>query len=140
MELSTDIGKLDTILKDGRHSKTPARMKVFEALWHGPQTAADLIAQLGEQIDRATIYRTLALFEALGVVNRFWQSDREHYELSEIFVPHHHHATCVNCGNITDLTIPSIESELLKQARSAGFLPVDHMIELTGYCANCNKS
>jgi Fur family ferric uptake transcriptional regulator len=140
MELATDIGKLDSILKDGRHSKTPARLQIFEVLWHGPQTAADLIQKLGERIDRATIYRTLTLYEGLGVINKIWQNGSEHFELSEIFVPHHHHAACVACGAIVDLTIPTIESELLKQARSAGFLPVDHMIELTGYCANCHKS
>lgn len=130
--------KLHAALKEARYSATKPRLAVFNYLaHHGPHSVGLLAQKLERQVDRATTYRTIELFEQLGIVNRIWHGFKHQVELSEIFTPHHHHALCQNCGQTVDIASPELESTLAKLARSHGFLAVSHSVELVGYCQNC---
>ena len=132
--------RLQTTLKSSGYSVTQPRKQVFEALLSsGPITTATLSQKCIETLDRATVYRTIALFERLGVVNRIWHGFKSQLELSEIFTPHHHHAVCQNCGKTIDLVSPDLENAISKISREHGFLPLGHVIELTGYCQACQQ-
>jgi Fur family ferric uptake transcriptional regulator len=111
----------------------------FEQLaQHGPLTPAKLAALCSPTIDRATTYRTVELFEELGIVNRIWHGFKSQVELSEIFTPHHHHAVCQHCGKNIDIINPELEKTLTAIARKHKFLAISHVIELTGYCSECH--
>lgn len=132
--------KLKQTLKQAGSSATKSRVVVFSSIQqNGPLGVGKLIAQVGSSVDRATVYRTIDLFEKLGVVNRIWYGAEPLVELSEIFTPHHHHALCQNCGSAIDLSSSELESILSALAKKHRFLALNHSVELSGYCSNCQK-
>ncbi len=125
-------------LKSSGYSITQPRKQVFEQLAKGgPVTTATLSQKCEETLDRATVYRTVTLFERLGIVNRIWHGFKSQLELSEIFTPHHHHAVCQSCGHTIDIVNPELENAISRISREHHFLALGHVIELTGYCQRC---
>src|SRR5688572_12212600 len=130
--------KLRNTLKAANCSATRPRILVFGQLASsGPVNVSRLAESLQGTVDRATVYRTVELFEKLGIVNRIWQGFKHQIELSEIFTPHHHHAMCQQCGSTTDIASAELESILATLARNQHFLSVSHSVELIGYCQDC---
>lgn len=136
MEIS--VRKLRDTLKVAHFSATKPRLEVFNQLaTKGPLSVGSLAQALQSNVDRATTYRTIELFEKLGIVNRIWHGFKHQIELSEIFTPHHHHALCQHCGKTIDIASPELEATLSRVAREHNFLAVSHSVELIGYCQNC---
>lgn len=136
--MENGLAKVKATLKAGHFSATKGRVAVFSALASGgPQSPGSLAQNLESSLDRATVYRTIELFEKLGIVNQVWNGSKHRVELSEIFTPHHHHAVCDNCGRLIDISSPELESALTSLARKHKFLTLNHSVELTGYCPNC---
>lgn len=81
-------------------------------------------------VDRASIYRTLNLFEKLRIV---------HVEISEkeklyCLENHpHHHIICRKCGYTEDFECK--KSEFIKPNN---FSNIQHQLTLTGVCNSCN--
>lgn len=91
--------------------------------------------------DRASVYRTIALFEQLGIVQRLQIGWKYKLELSDDFHQHHHHLTCLQCGAIRPLNEdPRLEKRLALLAEAQDFLMVNHQLEIQGVCKNCRKS
>src|ERR1700722_13846047 len=89
------LEELKAALKSREYSLTAARQAVFSALLDKePQTMQQLVAAC-PTIDRASVYRTVSLFEQLGVVQRLQIGWKYKLELSDRFHHHHHHLTCV---------------------------------------------
>lgn len=130
----------ETLKKNG-YSVTKPRQTVFAALQSGtPRTMRELTLDLASVIDRASIYRTVALFEDLGIVTRVNQGWKYKIELSDIFAPHHHHVSCSKCGRSVSFDEPAGLDELLtKIAVKHGFTAEDHSLEISGVCAECRS-
>lgn len=134
----TMYDRLIETLKSSGFSITQPRKEVFDELCQtGPITTATLSQRCAKTLDRATVYRTITLFERLGIVNRIWHGFKSQLELSEIFTPHHHHAVCQNCGRTIDLVSPELENVISRISHEQRFLTIGHVIELTGYCEAC---
>lgn len=134
------ITRFKETLKSSKSSLTSARQVVFEELANsGPLTTAQLALRCQPRLDRATVYRTVELFEKLGIINRIWHGFKSQIELSEIFMPHHHHAVCQQCGASIDIVEPELERLLSTLAKKHNFLALSHVIELSGYCQNCQR-
>ncbi len=132
------LERFKATLRSSDYSFTTPRQKIFEALAkHGPLTTARLAEYAKPSIDRATVYRTVELFERLGIANRIWHGFKSQIELSEIFTPHHHHAVCQQCGKSIDIINSELEKLLSTIAKQHSFLALSHIIELTGYCKAC---
>lgn len=130
--------RVKTIFKDAHLSATRSRLLVFTKLADaGPSSVGSLVEGLNKNVDRATIYRTIDLFERLGIVNRIWHGSEHQVELSEIFTPHHHHALCQQCGRTVDIASPELEAALTSLAKKHRFLALTHSVEVTGYCPDC---
>ena len=126
-------------LKTHGYSVTESRKLVFTSLLDSePQSIGELAKTLKGSIDRASIYRVLALFEALDIVERLPFGWKYKFELSDSFTNHHHHATCVRCGKV----VPFEESNIIKlalknQSEAIGFLETNHQLEVRGVCDRC---
>lgn len=132
------IERLKNTLKNAGHSVTKTRCQIFDELAkNAPVTAADLANSCSNFADRATVYRTIELFETLGIINRIWHGFKSRLELSEVFTPHHHHAICQRCNQITKIIDPDLEKTLARISKEYQFLAITHVIELSGYCKNC---
>lgn len=133
--------QLATHLKNHGHSLTKPRRIIFEALLNSEaQSMHDLTKALVSQLDRASLYRTVSLFEELGVVRRVHIGWKYKLELSDAFSPHHHHMICVGCGKLQAFAGSSDIEELLDtMARHHHFQPIKHTLEIEGYCQDCQK-
>ena len=132
---------LHKILKDNNYSTTKARRVVCELLWRRePQSMHDLQVLAQGKLDRASLYRTIALYEQLGIVQRIYIGWKYKAELSDIFSHHHHHISCLACGKIVAITNEDhIEHLIAGIAQSHGFVAQKHQLEIRGYCASCNQ-
>lgn len=111
---------INDLLKKHDLRKTPARMEILELYADTPHAMShgDVEQQLTE-MDRVTIYRTLATFEEKGIIHRAYDGGGViKYALCHDCSAHHHqddhlHFSCVQCGNtycIEGYAIPKIET------------------------------
>jgi len=133
--------KLASTLKSRGYSLTKPRQAFFSALQSGtPRTMHELSMDLSSVMDRASIYRTVELFEELGIVVRVQQGWKYRIELSDQFSPHHHHITCLNCGRVLSFDEPAGLDRLLNEiAIKCGFTNKYHSLEISGLCPECRK-
>jgi len=102
---------------------------------------AVLISRAGDKVDRATIYRTIELFERLGIVTRINVGWKYRVELSDVFTDHHHHLHCTNCGKVIDLpSNPMLETMIDTLSAKADFSPRGHTLEIFGLCPACSRA
>lgn len=89
-------------------------------------------------LDRASLYRTVSLYERLGIVQRIYIGWKYKIELSDIFSHHHHHISCLRCGKIVAITDEDhIERLIMQLAKQHGFEAQSHQLEIRGYCQRC---
>src|SRR3990167_8778181 len=135
------VATLKAILKKHDYSLTKPRQLVFKTLQQNqPLNAARLARHLDTKIDRASSYRTLALFEKLGIVQRVWLGFKSHFELSDAFSPHHHHLTCLSCGAVVAIEDANLENNLSAIAGRYGFAGQAHHVEINGQCSVCRAA
>lgn len=125
-------------LKDQGFSMTHVRQAVFEHLSeNGASTMRQLTTHLA--FDRASIYRTISLFENIGITHRVYAGWKYKVELSDTFDSHHHHATCLRCSAVISLDEDKdLEKKLTDIAEKYHFKLTAHQVELSGYCYSCS--
>jgi len=133
---------LRAILKKNGASLTKPRKIVFDLLLdQDPQSMQVLIKRSEGRLDRATIYRTIELFEELGIVRRLNIGWKYKVELSDLFVTHHHHFYCTNCGTTFNLSPGAMLEKMIDStAAKEGFSARSHQLEIYGLCQNCSKN
>jgi Fur family transcriptional regulator, ferric uptake regulator len=138
--MTDPMTQLKNRLKGQGLSLTFSRKLIFSALLdRETQTINELIKTCLGEVDRVTVYRNVALFERLGIVQRRPIGWKYRLELSDAFHRHHHHLTCLNCGRIIPLPEdPTLESRLKHLARNNDFLIQDHELEIQGLCQDCS--
>lgn len=134
----SELIRFKEILGKSGNFATKQRVDLFKYLQAHPEvTIKKLIEDLASQ-DQATIYRSIKLFETLGVINRLQLGWNSKLELSSKFHDHHHHMTCTSCGKVIAWEEdPTIELRIQTVAMKLGFSPQDHQLEIRGLCRNC---
>lgn len=130
---------LSQTLKTAGYSVTKPRAAVFTVLsGQEPQSMAEVVQKLSGIIDRATVYRTVDLFEKLGIVTRLNLGWKYKIELSENFSHHHHHLSCVNCGQVVAFEEGQVLHQAIEHLATAkGYSMQDHSLEIRGLCPAC---
>jgi Fe2+ or Zn2+ uptake regulation protein len=120
---------------------TKARRVVFDTFKNQePMSMNELVKRVKGKIDRASVYRTVALFEKLGIIQRLQIGWKYKLELSDHFNYHHHHISCTSCSMVAPLREDHLlETSLQNLAQEYGFLPKSHQIEIQGLCARCQQ-
>ena len=135
--MATSHELLAQLLKAQGLSITKPRRSVFEALLsQEPLTMHELVDRT-PQIDRASVYRTVELFERLGIIQRLTVGWKYKLELSDKFAAHHHHITCTQCGRTVALSEHELEQVIDQLATQHGFVATGHQIEIQGTCETC---
>lgn len=133
------IDTLESLLKENGASITKSRKAIFNLLLnHEAQSMQLLVMRAAGKVDRATVYRTVELFEKLGIVHRINIGWKYKIELSGAFLAHHHHFHCTVC----DKTFPLPPNEMLENmintaATAEGYTPHGHNLEIYGLCQSC---
>jgi Fe2+ or Zn2+ uptake regulation protein len=138
----SDPDKVTEALDRAGYHLTAPRRAVAEmvAAQGGRFSAQDLVleARRGRRgVGRATVFRSLEIFEALGLVEQVHLPNGEHAYVACERV-HHHHVVCERCGRsqeVGDLGITPIARELVEQR--TGYLVDSHRIEFFGLCPDC---
>ena len=132
---------LKALLKKNGSSLTKPRKTVFDLLLNQkPQTMQVIIGRAKDRVDRASVYRTMELFEKLGIVNRLNIGWKYKFELSDVFQKHHHHFHCTNCGTTFSLEPNAmLETMIDTVAAKSGHSPRGHQLEIYGLCADCQR-
>lgn len=106
----------------------------------GFRSAQDIHAELrrrGERIGLTTVYRHLMVLSQDGAVDTIRDEDGETlYRRCETST-HHHHVTCRRCGRSVEVEGRAVERWAERVAAEAGFVDVDHTVEIFGRCPDC---
>jgi Fur family ferric uptake transcriptional regulator len=89
-----------------------------------------------KKIGLTSIYRSLDLFESLGLVFKMINGPSVKYKLCEL-EDHHHHIVCKACGDIVELNFCDISDWSKKVTESTGYEVVDHQLNFYGFCKSC---
>ena len=105
----------------------------------GHFTAAELVdaaraRRLG--VGRATVFRTLAVLEELGAVERLDLPSGEHAYVG-CEPAHHHHVVCSRCGRTSEIDDAGLRPVVRDVARQTGYRVDEHRLELFGLCPAC---
>ena len=122
---------------------TSGRRAIIELLVRaGPVSIEDIAAQL-PGVPRSSAYRHLTDLQAAGLIRRVTSSDEfTRFELAEDLTEHHHHLLCINCGKVTDITLPAgleqqVTGAITKLTDMEGFQAHSHRLDVLGLCATC---
>ena len=137
--MTSDLELLRKTLKDRGYRVTKARETVFKLLANStPQTISQLIDKANDKVDRVSIYRNIEIFEEIGIVRRIYIGWKYKLELSDQFISHHHHLSCLSCGKVIDIEEEKHIDRFINNITSKfSFTPARHQFEIEGYCSKC---
>ncbi len=129
-------------LKEAGLKATLPRMRILQFLENNSTqhlSAEEVyknLAESGDDVSLATVYRVLTQFESAGLVTRHhFESGVAVFELNQ--GEHHDHIVCVKCGRVDEFVDESIEARQRDIASKAGFTITDHALTIYGLCADC---
>ena len=95
-----------------------------------------LLADRGEQVGLATVYRALAALTDAGEIDALRTESGEslYRRCSD---SHHHHLVCRSCGTTIEVEGPTVEKWTRSVADAHGFREVSHTLEIFGTCPRC---
>jgi Fur family transcriptional regulator, ferric uptake regulator len=98
----------------------------------------DLLRKDGEDVSRATVYRTLSIVSQSGLVDGHdFDGGRRVYE-PMVGRAHHDHLYCINCGRVIEFEEEAIERLQEAVVAKYRFTPVYHSHKIFGYCEACS--
>jgi Fur family transcriptional regulator, ferric uptake regulator len=120
--------QLQKVFQEYNIKFTAARASILEVLKvaKNPLSYEQIKEKMCVKMDKATFYRNIAKFEALGMVHKFESDDRKWYfELSRTT---HAHFICEQCHKITcmEVDLGNVEGEVTS-------------IVLKGTCKECHS-
>lgn len=141
-----DLKTLNDLLSKNGYKVTNQREIIFKALSDNqgshlsPEEIHEIVNKEDNEIGIATVYRTLLLFEELGLVYKDdFDDNRARYELAGDDEHHHHHLICNNCGKIIEVEhdlLDDIEEYIRDEYQ---FDIQDHDLKFYGLCADCKE-
>ena len=137
--------ELDRTLRSHGHRVTQPRRAVWRVLREGAghrtvEEIADSLAAAGEDVDTASLYRTLSLFEELGLarVSRLGDRDANRWELAH--PDEHFHLVCQDCGAV-DHHVGTLVAQIRDHVQGDhGFAAEQIELVVNGHCAACQRA
>jgi Fur family ferric uptake transcriptional regulator len=117
-------------------------LEIMEAEENRHLSAEDIyniLAEAGDEVGLATVYRVLTQFESAGLVTRHhFEGGSSVFELNQ--GTHHDHILCVKCGRVEEFVDEVIEQRQKYIAEKTGFSMTDHCLYIYGICSDCQKT
>ena len=146
-EVSIDYNVLKEDLKKKGYKLTPQRRAIVDTIIQseGKHLTAeeiyDEVKKICPEIGLATVYRTIQLFEQIGLVSKLQLNDGcSRYEIVHSDERHlHHHLICNICNaviEVEDDLLEQLEEKIKKQYK---FKILDHSVKFYGICEECQK-
>ncbi|WP_282019897.1 Fur family transcriptional regulator [Planomicrobium okeanokoites] len=127
------------ILKENGYKETSKRNQILELFVNDDRylTARDLLDVMQKEypsMSYDTVYRNLATFVSLGILEETELSGERHFRMHCESDSHHHHFICMDCGKIKE--IPVCPMDMLGAALPAYEID-NHKFEIYGKCPAC---
>ena len=129
-------------LREAGLKVTHSRCKILEIFQSSPDehyTAdklKDMLADSGETIGLATIYRVLTQLEMADLIQKNnFDDNQSAYEIKK---SHHDHLICTKCGNIIEFVNSDLENLQERISKEYNFSLESHVMTLFGSCNNEN--
>lgn len=142
--MSREFETLKEKLKEKGCKLTPQRRSILDIIVENEgkhlstEEIYDLVKQKCPEIGLATVYRTMQMFDEVGIVYKHnFDDGRSRYELNHNEDHQHHHLICVNCNKVIE-----VEEDLLEQLENEvekkyDFTITNHNVKFFGYCNKC---
>src|SRR6202050_3289204 len=105
-------------------------------------TLLEIAKKQNPDIDRATIYRTIALLKDRGLIDELdlmhIEGEKHYYEAKTN--RDHCHMACFRCGAIMEYASAAFEKLKAEMAAQSGFQIKVTRLEVGGFCKECRKS
>jgi Fur family ferric uptake transcriptional regulator len=136
-----NIGLFKNLFREKKLKLSHPRLLIYQELSNtlNPLSTQELYQSLlkkEKRIGLTSIYRSLDLFESLGIVFKIINGSNVKYKLCEL-EDHHHHIVCKNCGNVVELDFCDISGWSKKVMESTGYEVTDHQLNFYGFCKEC---
>lgn len=142
--MTATAGAILRQIGDAGRRRTSSRREVIAAALRRrePFTAQQLVRELGRRgVGRATVFRTLDLLVSLGALSRIHgiEAGVRCVRYTPCAPSHHHHLVCEGCGRVEELGAKLLDERITSAARSRGFQPLSHTVEIVGLCPECRR-
>src|SRR5271155_519615 len=126
---------------------TSQRRVLIEIIQNSPRhldaaRLLELARKHDAEIDRATVYRTLALLKGHGLIDELdlmhIEGEKHYYEAKTN--RDHCHLACFRCGAIMEYASSSFEKLKEEMTAQSGFQIRVARLEMGGFCSSCRKS
>ncbi|MHC1721334.1 MAG: Fur family transcriptional regulator [Clostridiaceae bacterium] len=142
---SDEIGKLKINLKENGYKLTPQRRAIVDVIIRNEgshlttEELYDLVKIECPEIGLATVYRTVQLLEAIGIVCKLDLNDGcSRYELVHEEENHqHHHLICTLCNNVIEVKGDLLDTMEQKIEDEYKFKVKNHSLKFYGVCKDC---
>ena len=127
------------ILKKNGYKETSKRNQILELFVNDDRylTARDLLDVMQKDypsMSYDTVYRNLATFVSLGILEETELSGERHFRMHCESDSHHHHFICMDCGKIKEIQLCPMD--MLGAALPAYEID-NHKFEIYGKCPDC---
>lgn len=134
-------GLFKNLFKDKKLRLSHPRLLLYQELSNAitplsPQELYQSLLKKQKKIGLTSIYRSLDLFESMGMVFKIINGSSVKYKLCEID-EHHHHIICKACGSVVELDFCDISDWSKKVSESTGYQVIDHQLSFYGFCKIC---
>lgn len=119
---------------------TPQRLAIYQVLARDDShpAAEDVFRRVKPRVPSlslGTVYRTLELFEAHGLVTRVHAAgDQARFDAN---LDPHHHLVCLRCRRVIDFEDPRLDRLPLPTGVPDGFVVKVRRVHLLGLCPGC---
>ncbi len=125
--------------------RTVQRDAIIEATFSSKEhfTAEELLVRarvIESSVSRATVYRTLPLLVASGVLREMdFGKDQAYYDPNFIDRPHHNHLICTDCNRIVEFEDPHMEILENCITQRLGFSPTMKTTRIEATCEELKR-
>lgn len=142
-EMKQPLPELEEIQRQYK-KLTPQRLEILRVLIQArkPMTAQqihELVRASLERISLDTIYRNLFFLTEKGLVSQINLQNKRKARFEFQGSGHHHHAVCVECGNIFCIDDCVIPPRIEAPTEDPGFKIAGHAFEVYGICSDCQR-
>ena len=141
------VEEIKKIFEDNNQKFTKQRELIFNILKNSsqkhltPEELFSIVHKDHKQVGIATIYRTLNIFEELGIVNKQEFTDQAYtYELIDPTQDHHDHIICTSCGKIIEDEFLSVDEVKKSLKDQYDFDLSYYSLRIYGICSDCKKN
>lgn len=140
--MTSTENRLIAALRDAGHRITISRRVISKVLAESHEShmgAAEILERAGEpaeSMDLSTVYRTLELFEELGVLHHVHLGHGPGiYHLTDR--SDHHHLMCQDCGEVVDVPLDALAESFEGITADYGFIPDSLHFAILGRHVDC---